>query len=125
MIKFLKKILGCGLVEKNETKRLKPWEEGPQHTIDDFYVGQIVSVKPGVCPGGRSHRPVQEVGLMMLHGKVQPAVRVMGLPYYPDELTISSEDEIKAANKASLKAKLDKMEREHNKIKQTIKGLWA
>lgn len=61
---------------------------GPFHTISDFETGDTVSVKDGVCPGGRRSQPVEEVGPMILHGEIQPGIRIRGLPYHPWEVII-------------------------------------
>lgn len=50
--------------------------------------GDLVSTKPGVCPGGRFCVPVERVGVMRIHGQSLYAVRVKGLPYYESELIL-------------------------------------
>jgi hypothetical protein len=53
-----------------------------------FKRGDLVTTKPGVCPGGRFCVPVEAVGVMQIHGRQRHAVRVCGLPYYEDELIL-------------------------------------
>lgn len=75
----------------------------PFHSISDFEVGDIVTVKLGVIPGGRQNRLVEEVGEMRIHGEKAVGVRVMGMPYFPEELILVSKKP---------------------KIQQLINGLW-
>lgn len=81
----------------------KKFLQGPFHDISEFEVGDLVTTKPDVSPGGRTNVPVSEVGPMMIHGQIAPAVRVMGLPYYADELIIVKKRAV---------------------IKESIPGLW-
>lgn len=53
----------------------------------NFKPKDIVSTKGNVCPW-RGCEEVEEVGIMMIHGKMDYAVKVHGLPYYPEELTL-------------------------------------
>lgn len=63
---------------------------GPFYPISAFEIGDTVSVKreaPG--PGGRNGpNPVEEVGIMRLWGEMQPAIRICGLPFHPDEVIL-------------------------------------
>jgi hypothetical protein len=66
----------------------------PEHPqFSDFRVGDMVSTRFEfennifVSPV-RRFEEVQEIGIMMLHGKWQPAIKVMGLPYHPWELKL-------------------------------------
>lgn len=88
---------------KKETGNKRKKLDGPFCRLEDFEVGDLVTTKPGVCPGGRTKVPVEEVGPMLLWGEIQPAVRVKNLPYLPEELIL---------------------EKKRDKIKNPILGLW-
>ena len=70
------------------TESYKEYLSGPFFSFTDFEVGDIVTVKNGVVPGGRINRMVEEVGEMRIHGEIHPAIRVMGMPYFPEELIL-------------------------------------
>lgn len=104
LLTMLKKLLpGKKKASNSETEQHGNKLSGPFFSLTDFEVGDIVTVKSGVIPGGRINCPVEEIGPMPIHGLIQPAIRVMGMPYYPEELILV---------------------KKRDKIKHAINGLW-
>ena len=72
--------------EKNVRKPLL----GPFYSFSDFEVGDLVTVKPGVVPGGRYSQPIEAIDYVpTFEGDgFEPAFFVRGVPYYPEELIL-------------------------------------
>ena len=89
LLTMLKKLWpGKKKVSSPETEDYRNKLPGPFFSLTDFEVGDIVTVKPGVIPGGRINRMVEAVGPMKIHGEIQPGIRIMGMGYYPEEVIL-------------------------------------